>query len=105
MRIEVLFFEGCPHVEATLARIREVLAGLELPAAEVGIETVAVPDAEEAARQRFPGSPTVRIDGADIDPQAEAPKDAALGCRLYGGSGVPPRALLEAALRAARAPI
>ncbi len=96
--IEVLFFGGCPNLEPTLALAREVVGelGLEAEIREVRVET---PD--EATRERFLGSPSVRVNGADIEPGARARSDFTLSCRLYGGSGVPPKGLLLDALREA----
>lgn len=94
--IEILAFAGCPHRERTVALAREVAARLGV-AAE--IREVEVRGIEEAERLRFLGSPTVRVDGADVEPEARTRRDFALGCRLYGGAGVPARELLEAALR------
>ena len=62
------------------------------------VEEVEVRDEADAERLRFIGSPTIRVDGADIEPDAGTRTDFALSCRLYEGSGVPPRELLEAAL-------
>ncbi|MHA7836564.1 MAG: DF family (seleno)protein [bacterium] len=100
MKIEILSFAGCPHREPTLERVREVLAasGVDAELAEVEVR-----DAAEAARFRFPGSPTVRVDGRDIegDPGDDGGDEGALSCRLYGASGTPPRALIEEAIRRA----
>ncbi len=56
-----------------------------------------------AAAHRSPGSPTIRVDGRDIDPTYEDAGDYTPPCRLYrtpnGLEGVPPRQLIEAALR------
>jgi hypothetical protein len=100
VKIEVLYFAGCPHREATVERTREVLAAL---GAEVEVREVEVRDSADAARLRFPGSPTVRVDGADVEPGAEARAQDALSCRMYGGSGVPPRDLLVEAIAGAAA--
>jgi hypothetical protein len=58
---------------------------------------------EDAVRLRFLGSPSVQIDGLDIDPMARARTDFTLACRLYGSSGVPPAELIESAIRDASA--
>ena len=62
-------------------------------------------DPDEAARLRFPGSPTVRVDGRDVDPAYLDPGDYTPRCGLYwtaqGLRGVPERAWIESALRAA----
>ncbi|TMQ69535.1 MAG: hypothetical protein E6K81_14705 [Candidatus Eisenbacteria bacterium] len=95
MKIEVLYFVGCPHREATVARTREVL---DLIGAEAELVEVEVRDGMDAARLRFPGSPTVRVDGVDIEPDAEMRAQDALSCRIYGASGIPPRELLVNAI-------
>ena len=93
--IEVLYFDGCPNHEPTLALATEVLGQLGLSAE---IREVEVRTPEDAERLRFLGSPTVRVDGKDIEPGAETRHDYALSCRIYGDSGLPPRDLLVAAL-------
>jgi arsenate reductase len=98
-RIEVLCFEKCPHGDETLRLTREVAASL-LPGSEVQRVDVL---GEEAARSlAFPGSPTVRVDGADIAGRVIGVPG--LRCRLYAGGGdMPPRWMIEAGmLRALR---
>ncbi len=97
MTIEVLYFEGCPNLEPTLSLANEVLSELGL-SGEVRKLEVRTP--EDAERLRFLGSPSVRVDGADIEPGAESRTEYALSCRLYGDSGFPPKELLVAALEA-----
>ena len=77
MRVEVLYFDGCPTYVAATRTLQEVLSELE---AEV--ELVAVNTDEEARRLRFPGSPTLRLDGRDLFPVPER-SVWALGCRTY----------------------
>lgn len=99
-RIEVLYFEGCPHAEPAIALVEEVVASL---APGEPVHRVRVESAEAAGRERFAGSPSVRINGRDLEDRA--PADAGLGCRLYaGGEGVPPRWLVEAGLLRALSP-
>ena len=66
------------------------------------IRVVEVEDVETAERLRFLGSPTIRVDGRDIEPGASERTDYTLSCRIYraGGAatGVPDAALLRAAL-------
>jgi hypothetical protein len=62
---------------------------------------------EEAERERFLGSPTVRVDRHDIDPSASKDTDYGLQCRLYrpperGPSPIPPEEWIRAALEAGR---
>lgn len=99
MRVEVLYSEGCPNHEALVRRLRELLAGAD-------IEQRAVETIEAAERERFLGSPTVRIDGIDIDPGAGERADFGLKCRLYateeGLRGEPPDAWILRAVGEAR---
>ena len=101
MRVEVLYFGGCPSYVAAEKTLREVLGGLGMDAE---VEMVAVETDEEAARLRFPGSPTVRIDGEDLFPARGAAdrEDWRLGCRVYatpgGFKGSPTAAMIEDAL-------
>lgn len=99
MKIELLYFDGCPSYQRLEARLRELVreAGVEDP---VELRRVESPEAAEA--EHFLGSPTVRINGEDIDPGAKGRKDVGLKCRLYrserGMSGVPPENWIKAAL-------
>jgi hypothetical protein len=101
MRIELLYFEGCPGYEALLPRLRELIAdeGFDVPIQLRRIETV-----EAAQRERFLGSPTVRIDGEDVEPGASDRKDFGFKCRLYREQGnvskKPSADLIRAALSA-----
>jgi hypothetical protein len=79
-KIEVLYFDGCPNHEQLLPRLRALLAQAEVSSA---VELVKVPDDDGAQRARFLGSPTLRIDGRDVEPGAELRTDFGLKCRLY----------------------
>lgn len=105
-RVEILTFDGCPNREPTRALVERVASELEV---ETAVELVDVPDAAAAARLRFLGSPTVRVEGVDVEPGAEARDDVALACRVYRGehgpSGQPDERWVRAALaRAAGVP-
>ncbi len=95
MRIELLYFDGCPHHRPTRELIDSTLSELGLDAE---VEETHVGDHGEAKRQRFLGSPSIRVDGADIEPGADSRTEYGLGCRMYGSSGIPSRRLLEVAL-------
>lgn len=98
LKIEVLSFAGCPHREETVTRARDVVSALGVRAEVCEVE---VRDDADAGRLRFPGSPTVRIDGIDVEPIAERNVAGALSCRMYGTSGVPSRELLASAIATA----
>lgn len=82
--IEVLFFDGCPNHEALLPHLRRLL---EQAGVHGDVRLVEVPDDAAAQRLHFLGSPTVRINGRDVDPAAAGRQDYALQCRLYDHDG------------------
>lgn len=64
------------------------------------VEEVEVNGPEDAARERFLGSPTVLVNGLDIDPNARERTDYSFSCRVYSGmSGLPTEEMLVAALQ------
>ena len=91
MKVELLYFGGCPNHEALLPRLRSLMTA----AGVVGeVELVHVASADEARRHRFLGSPSVRVDGEDVEPGASERTDFGLKCRLFatpgGLRGTPP---------------
>ncbi len=98
MHVEVLYFDGCPTYVTATRTLREVLSELGV---EAEVELVAVNTDEEAKRLRFPGSPTIRVDGRDLFPLLER-SVWALGCRMYatpeGLKGYPTREMVRDAL-------
>lgn len=99
VQVQVLVTEGCPHSEPAIRLVEEVLAGLSLDLSpEVGV----VGGLQEAEALAFPGSPTIRVNGVDLEGVDVGP--AAFACRRYGSEGVPPRWLVEAGVLRALAP-
>ena len=98
MRVEVLYFDGCPTYETATKTLGAVLVEEGVKA---DVELVAVNTDEEARRLQFPGSPTVRVDGRDLFPVPER-EDWRLGCRVYatpeGLRGSPTTGMLREAL-------
>lgn len=98
-RVELLWFQDCPNHPAARAMLRKLLDELA-PGTE--IHEIDATDLTVAEEHRFPGSPTIRIDGRDIDPSFQDPGDYAPRCRLYrtgaGLRGSPERAWIESAL-------
>jgi hypothetical protein len=99
-KVEFLYWEGCPsHPEA-----RELLEEvLEARGVDATVDVREVRTQEEARALGFPGSPTIRVDGRDVDP-AGADDPASLSCRIYhlpNGrvSPVPTREQIEEALQ------
>jgi hypothetical protein len=84
--VELLYIDDCPNHEALLPHLRQLLraAGTD---DEVQLRRIA--DADAAQRERFIGSPTVRIDGRDVEPGASDRRDFGMTCRLYAtGDGL-----------------
>lgn len=67
MKIEILMSPGCGHGQQTTELIAEILRA---SGAGASVETTLVASEADAARFAFPGSPTVRVDGVDIEPNA-----------------------------------
>jgi hypothetical protein len=98
--IELLYWEGCPSHPEAKALLEQVLAEL---GRDDEIVMVEVTSDEEAEHLHFPGSPTIRVDGRDIDAEGANGRPS-LTCRIYYRpdgrvSPVPSREQLEAALR------
>jgi arsenate reductase len=100
LRLELLATPDCPNTQPTEQLVQNTVARLA-PDAEV-IRTV-VHDPAQAEKLSFPGSPTVRVNGDDLEGSDAGPP--AYACRRYeGGEGVPPEWLLEARVLRALAP-
>lgn len=99
MKIEVLYFEGCPNVRPAVERLKFVLQG-EGVADE--ITEIEIEDEAAARKLQFPGSPTIRINGRDIDPDAGKGTGAVFACRRYKG-GLPNENMIRRAVKEARA--
>jgi hypothetical protein len=78
VRVSFLYFEDCPSYDLALERLREVMDEEGIPGE---VEVVKVETEEQARELRFVGSPTVRVDGQDIDPPGDS--RYALACRAY----------------------
>ncbi|HEX4186737.1 MAG TPA: hypothetical protein VHY83_02455 [Solirubrobacteraceae bacterium] len=102
MQVELLFWDGCPSHPQALADLRSALAEAGLDPDAVIVREI-VTDA--AAREEgFVGSPTIRLDGVDVQPTGDEP--AGLSCRIYRRrdgriSPTPDPADLRDAIRAA----
>ena len=93
MKIHLLYFQGCPHVEAARASVRGALAaeGIDAPIEEIDVQDPAAP-----AWARGWGSPTILIDGKDVGGQGPSTSSS---CRLYPG-GAPSVDAIRAAIAA-----
>jgi hypothetical protein len=99
--VEFLWWRECPSWERALAVLREEMLAAGIDPGR--LEVTELETEEEAVRRRFPGSPTILVDGKDVQPpRPEAP--IGLSCRVYRRrdgrvSPLPDRADLRAALR------
>ena len=97
---QILWFAGCANHEPARAMLRDVVARI---APDTTIEDVDASEVAIAERLRFPGSPTIRVDGVDVEPGFRDPGDYTPRCRLYGTdsglAGLPDPAWIERALR------
>jgi hypothetical protein len=78
--VEIFYFDGCPNHHPALAMVERVSRELGI---EPEIRLVNVPDDETARQVRFLGSPTIRVDGQDVDPDTAERDDFGLSCRVF----------------------
>jgi len=102
MRVELLYYPECPSHERALELLQEALRaeGVDAPVEMIRIDTQA-----QAEMHRFIGSPTIRINGIELDPHPELPYR--LTCRTFiheDGrlSPLPSLSMLRQAIRQAK---
>jgi Alkylmercury lyase len=95
--VEMLHTEGCPRAADYLPQLQQLLVNAGVTDT-IRVRVIADPD--QAERERFLGSPTIHINGRDVDPTADQRRDYGLTCRLYpdGTRGAPPDAWVLALL-------
>jgi hypothetical protein len=77
--VELLWWEGCPSTDEALAMLREEMAAAGLDAEAIELREVSTDS--DAQREEFVGSPTIRVNGRDVQPVPDEP--AGLSCRVY----------------------
>jgi hypothetical protein len=100
MKVELLYWDGCPSHPEALELLRSVLG----EDSDHTLTTVEVETLDDARRLSFHGSPTIRVDGRDVDPDGAAQGQPSLSCRIYRlpdgrVSPLPTRQQIEEALR------
>lgn len=105
MDVELLYVPGCPHVEGLRETTERILAeaGVAGP-----VRLVDIGHEEQAQRVGFLGSPSLRVDGVDVEPAAgDGRRRPGVGCRLYvsdaGVFGAPPEQWIRDAIAHATA--
>ena len=84
MKTELFYFDDCPSYQQAEVNLKEALRLEGLPET---MDLVQVASEEDAQQKRFIGSPTIRIDGVDLEgPDAEA-QGYGYGCRVYSNGG------------------
>lgn len=103
MKVEILYFSGCPNHVSAVDCVREVLAQEETPAEMVEVE---VTEAANAQQVGFLGSPSIRVNGLDVEPAARGARAFGMMCRTYFDeghpAGVPTHDLIRVAVREAK---
>jgi hypothetical protein len=79
MTVELLWWEGCPSHPQALSELERILRE---EGVDAEIKRVQIEDDEQARREHFPGSPTIRIDGDDVVPPVDG-DPFSLTCRVY----------------------
>jgi hypothetical protein len=65
LKVEILYSEDCPHTPPTIELVRDVARELRF---EIDFQVISIGNLEEAKELNFLGSPTVKVNGLDIDP-------------------------------------
>src|SRR6266851_2999408 len=106
MKIEILYFNGCPNHEPAVERIRQLLREEDVSAEVLEVN---VSDASIAQKLGFLGSPSIRVNGLDVEPEARAAREYGMMCRTYAVNGrregLPSREMLHHAIQEANSGI
>ncbi len=98
-KVELLYFQGCPGHESSKSLLLRLMRELNI---DCGLIEIEIADERAAVEHEFPGSPTVRINGWDIEDASGAAQEYGFKCRVYYENGransCPPETLLRAAL-------
>src|SRR5437763_5321353 len=103
MNIEILYFSGCPNHAPAVSCVREVLQQEGVAADIVQTEVL---DGATAQRVGFLGSPSIRVEGEDVELAMRGAHGFGMTCRTYidgdRRTGVPPPDWIRAAIREAK---
>ena len=99
MKIEVLYFDGCPNHKPAVERVQQLLSEEGVSAELLEVNVSDTPIAQEL---KFLGSPSVRVNGLDVEPEARTASDYGMMCRTYAVNdqreGLPSRDILRRAI-------
>lgn len=106
VKIEILYFDGRPNHEPAVERVEAVLKEEGIGATISGVN---VRDAAAAREVAFQGSPSIRVNGVDVEPAAQSSRDYGMMCRTYAVNGrregLPSREMVREAILAAQSRI
>ena len=77
--IELQYFEGCPHSQEAIKRVKETIMEFE---GSVKYKEVLIETQKDAELYKFRGSPTILINGKEIE-NMPAPEKPHFACRYY----------------------
>jgi hypothetical protein len=83
LKIEILYFASCPTAKDAVANLKAVLKERNLQA---DIKLIAVETEEKAEKVGFQGSPSIRVNGKDLEGRDEG---FSFSCRMYQEEGKP----------------
>lgn len=82
--VELLYFDGCPNANKALDCLNTALADEGL---KIEVKRIRVRNVSHAQELRFLGSPSIRINGCDVEPEARSRTDYGFMCRTYSLNG------------------
>jgi hypothetical protein len=98
MKIDLLYFDGCP---SWLQALENLKAAIKEEHLDASVQIIQVTSAQEATDHRFLGSPSFQVDGVDFWPITK--ERFFMSCRVYATSeglkGWPSVAILRQKLR------
>jgi len=99
MKIELLYFDGCPSYKLADEYIKEIIAEEGL---DVEYELIDVEKDKRGQILKFLGSPTILIDGEDLEEGVSEAESFELKCRIYSidgkFAGCPPKEYFREAI-------
>ena len=98
--VEILYTDECPFWKEALKYIEKIASALK---SDITLKKVKISSEKDAKNLRFLGSPTIRINGVDVDPDATNDNEGFVGCRIYRYKGrifqYPPKEMIESAFK------
>ncbi|MFX1256088.1 MAG: hypothetical protein ACFFCZ_31055 [Promethearchaeota archaeon] len=77
MKVELYYFDGCPNYNSAISNLKSALQERDISSK---IEIIRVKSPEHAQELNFQGSPSIVIDGIDLERKDDP---ALFGCRIY----------------------